>query len=468
MNLPIIQPGMRVTVMGLGTFGGGIGAARYCAENGAQVTVTDMKQPEELGGSLDALAGYGIDFVLGEHRSTDFSGADLVVVSPAVPRESRYVQEARNAGVPLTTEIGLFVARCPARVCGITGSNGKTTTVSMLESILSATEIPHHTGGNIGGSLLSSLPDISAGETVVLELSSFQLEWLDETGWSPSIAAVLNIMPNHLDRHGTIEAYARAKASIIRHQHSGDTAILVADDPGAYGLADDVKGRLVTVGIDTGGTDFAFDEGWTIERTDTGAYRLFDAGLVRVPGRHNLLNALTAAACAREIGVGPDSIAKGIGHFNGIAHRLEFVAETGGVTYYNDSKATTPEAAAAGVAAFDQPVIPIFGGYDKKVPFEGLARSVAGKIRWAALIGVTAPSLKTALEDSGVATETFPTLDEAVSACANHAHEGDVVLLSPGCASYDMFPNFETRGDAFRRIVLELAGKRGRGGDESD
>ena len=271
-----MQPGMRVTVMGLGTFGGGIGAARYCAEKGARVTVTDMKSKDALGTSLDALAGYNIDFVLGEHRIADFTGANLVVVSPAVPRESRYVQAAREAGVPLTTEIGLFVAHCPARVCGITGSNGKTTTVSMLESILAAANLPHHTGGNIGGSLLSSLPAISAGETVVLELSSFQLEWLDEAGWSPAIAAVLNIMPNHLDRHGTIDGYAYAKASILRHQREGDTAIMVMDDPGARRLADDVRGRLVTVGIDAAGTDIALDGSVVIERTKGEMRRLFE------------------------------------------------------------------------------------------------------------------------------------------------------------------------------------------------
>lgn len=447
---------MRVTVMGLGTFGGGIGAARYCAENGACVTVTDMKSKDALGTSLDALAGYNIDFVLGEHRIADFTGANLVVVSPAVPRESRYVQAAREAGVPLTTEIGLFVAHCPARVCGITGSNGKTTTVSMLESILAAANLPHHTGGNIGGSLLSSLPAISAGETVVLELSSFQLEWLDEAGWSPAIAAVLNIMPNHLDRHGTIDAYRDAKAAILDNQAPGDTAILVSDDGGSLSLADRVRGRTVLVGHDIGDDGVAVNGAWLTGRRNGVDERLFDTRDLNVPGAHNVLNAAVAAACARELGIGTEAIACGLAEFRGVPHRLEFVGEHNGIRFFNDSKSTTPDATAAAVNAFGCAVIPILGGYDKGVSFEKMAGAIAGPVWWAALIGTTAPALETALGKAGVRTGRFDTLEDAFAACLEYANPADIVLLSPGCASYDMFSNYEERGEVFRALVHRL------------
>jgi len=226
----------RVTVMGLGTFGGGVGAARFFAERGVEVTVTDLKDRGELSESISRLGGLGIRIVLGRHDTRDFTDTALVVVSPAVPRDSEYVEAARRNGVPLQTEIGLFVERCPAPLCGVTGSVGKTTTVSMLGSILEHSGRPHHVGGNIGGSLLPALPEISEDDVVVLELSSFQLEWLAEMSWSPHIAAVLNILPNHLDRHGTMENYLEAKAAILEHQDTRDYAVLVRDDPGSRSL----------------------------------------------------------------------------------------------------------------------------------------------------------------------------------------------------------------------------------------
>ncbi|MBT4483211.1 MAG: UDP-N-acetylmuramoyl-L-alanine--D-glutamate ligase, partial [Candidatus Latescibacteria bacterium] len=222
---------MDITVMGLGSFGGGIGAAKFLAMNGAHVTVTDIKSEHELSESVEKLQGLDIRFVLGRHEIKDFTDARMVVVNPAVPRDSEYIRAARNSGTWLRTEIGLFIERCPAQICGVTGSNGKTTTVSMLKSILDRSGKTHWIGGNIGGSLLSDLGSISPEDIVVLELSSFQLEWLNELAWSPHIAAVLNIMPNHLDRYGTLEKYTEAKATILDYQKTSDSVILVRDDP---------------------------------------------------------------------------------------------------------------------------------------------------------------------------------------------------------------------------------------------
>lgn len=445
--------GMKVTVQGLGSFGGGIGAAKFLAARGARVTVTDEKPAEKLAVSIRALDGLDIRFVLGGHDEADFTGADLVVASPAVPLESPYLAAARRAGVRLSTEIGLFVERCPAPVCGVTGSNGKTTTVSMIGSALAASGLPHEVGGNIGRSLLDSLPRITPDMRVVLELSSFQLEWLGEMGWSPHVAAVLNIMPNHLDRHGTFEAYAAAKAHILSHQYPDDIAVLVADDPASRSLETTVKGRLTWTGSALAGDGVTLSGGWIVRRKEGIEERVFDTARLLIPGRHNILNALVAAACALEMGVPPDAVADGFTTFRGVPHRLELVGEAGGVRFYNDSKATTPEAATVGISAFECGVLPILGGYDKGVTFEGMARAVAGHIRWAALIGVTAPKIRAALDGEGIASDTFASLADAFLACVAKACPGDAVLLSPGCASYDMFANYEERGEAFRELV---------------
>jgi UDP-N-acetylmuramoylalanine--D-glutamate ligase len=446
----------RVTVMGLGSFGGGVGAAKFLAERGARVTVTDLKESNDLAPSIEALQGYDIRYVLGHHDEADFTGADMVVASPAVPRESPLLKAAREAGVRLRTELGLFVERCPAPVCGVTGSNGKTTTVSLIGAALAESGMTYYLGGNIGKSLLDDLPRIIRADRVVLEISSFQIEWLDELGWSPRIAALLNIMPNHLDRHGTLVAYSDIKARLFDHQSGGDTAIIVTDDPGARRVLDRVRGKLVRVGFDPAANDVTLEECWIVRHFRKRTERVFDTSLLRLPGVHNIMNALAAAACALEMGVSSEDIAKGFAGFGGAPHRLEMVDTIGGVRYVNDSKATTPDAATAGITSFAEGVIPILGGYDKGMEFDAMARAIAGKVRWAALIGVTAPKIRDALAEHGVDSNIFDSLDEAFRAASDRAIPGDVVLLSPGCASYDMFSNYEERGLAFRALVLAL------------
>ncbi len=443
--------------MGLGSFGGGIGAAQYLASHGACVTVTDMKTGAALEKSVQALDGLDIRFVLGRHDKEDFTGADLVVVSPAVSRDSEYIAAARSAGAAVTTEIGLFIERCPAKICGITGSNGKTTTVSMIQSILEQSGKRFLIGGNIGGSLLFDLPAIEHDDYVVLELSSFQLEWLDEMSWSPHIAVLLNIMPNHLDRHGTLDEYRRIKATILDHQSPEDTAILVCDDIESACMQDRVKGCLEWAGIQCAGDGITIQDGWIVERRGDTVKRFIESSRLLVPGRHNLLNALAATACARAMGVDASSIAQGLESFRGVPHRLEYVGEHRGILFYNDSKATTPEAAAAAIASFDRRVIPILGGYDKGVSFKEMARQSAGRIHWAALIGVTAPLISREFDNAGIDSTIYSSLGEAFDACAAKASPGDVVVLTPGCASYDMFNNFEERGDAFMNLVKKVA-----------
>jgi UDP-N-acetylmuramoylalanine--D-glutamate ligase len=445
--------GKRVTVMGLGKFGGGVGAARFLAEQGALVTVTDSKPVESLTVSLDGLKGIDVIRHLGGHDIVDFTQADLVVASPAVPRESPFLEAARNAGVELMTEIGLFVRHCPAHICGITGSNGKTTTVSMTGAILDAAHIRHWVGGNIGGSLLASLAEMTPDDSVVLELSSFQLEWLDEMGWSPEIAAILNISPNHLDRHGTFERYRDAKGVIFDHQKQTDTAILVADPPGSAVYRDRVRGNLLWAGTSLNGDGVTLDDGWISVRKEGKTTRIIEAGKLQTPGAHNVLNALAATACALSLGADISAIARGLASFRGVQHRIQFVGKRDGVRFYNDSKATTPESTVVAVRAFSGCVIPILGGYDKGVTFDKMAEEIAGKVPWAALIGVTAGKIRSSLDKAGIDSTTYPTLEEAFAACVAKARAGDTVLLSPGCASYDMFSDYEQRGERFTGLV---------------
>lgn len=442
--------------MGLGSFGGGAGAAQFLAEHGAHVTVTDLKTETDLRTSVDALDGLGIRFVLGVHNMDDFTGADIVVVSPAVPRESEYITAARDSGAELTTEIGLFVSLCPANICGITGSNGKTTTVSMIQSILEHSGVRFSVGGNIGGSLLNKLDNIIPDDRVVLELSSFQLEWLDEMSWSPHIAAVLNIIPNHLDRHGSFGNYRDAKAAILRHQFAEDSAILIADDHGSVSMRDNVQGKLVWAGTELESDGISLENGWITQHTGDHVIRICDSSHLLVPGNHNYLNACAAAACAIELGVDIADVGDGLVAFKGLPHRLEYIGEKSGILFYNDSKATTPEAAAAAVASFDQTVIPILGGYDKGVSFSEMAGTIAGRVQWAALIGDTAGTISLELQSNGIRSDIFGTLEEAFNACIGRAVEGDVVVLTPGCASYDMFGNFEERGDVFKKLVKRM------------
>ncbi len=457
-NMNLSYKDQRITIMGLGQFGGGVGAAKFFARRGAKVTVTDLKDSDYLADSIAKLDGLPIRFVLGCHEMRDFTDVDMVVVNPAVPRDSEFVAAARHSRTPLTTEIGLFVQHCPAPICGVTGSNGKTTTVSMIASIMKHTDRTVWVGGNIGGSLLDSVDSIKWKDIVVIELSSFQLEWLRELKWSPAVAAVLNLTPNHLDRYSSFEKYRNAKKAIFEFQKTMDNSVLVYDDPEVRAFSRQIRSHVTWVGItyDRGGIALD-DDGWIIKKSRFFPDRLFDSSLLNVPGEHNILNAMAAIACSLCMGAGPLEIRRGLSEFRGVPHRIEFVREHNGIRFYNDSKATTPESTIAAVKSFQGTVLPILGGYDKGVSFDTMAAELSGSIEWAALIGTTAPTIAKVLEANGISTTTFDSLEMAVDGCIKRAKPGDVVLLSPGCASYDMFPNYEVRGDTFKAYVSSLA-----------
>jgi UDP-N-acetylmuramoylalanine--D-glutamate ligase len=442
--LPLIRTvpelrGRRVTVMGLGLFGGGLGVARYLCRAGARVVVTDQKSEHDLREAVAELKGLPVELRLGGHREEDFRQADLVVVNPAVPHTSPWVAMARA----LETEMNLFLKLCRAETTvGITGSNGKTTTTTLAGELLKAGPRRTWVGGNIGVSLLERLDEIRPEDVVVLELSSFQLENLGALARSPRVAAVLNLSPNHLDRHGTFEAYAEAKRQIVAHQSAADTKVLNANDAVVRGFASPSKTLLF--------------------RKETLVEEGIDVSRRKIPGDFNLENMAAAALVARAA-AGPwpgwkDACERVFNAFPGVEHRLEFVAEKAGIKYYNDSKATDPEATVAALATLPGPFVLILGGFDKKTPFDLLAREIAARpVRAVALMGQTAPAIEAALR----AQPRVPEIVRAASmaeAVAVPARPGETVLLSPACASWDMYRNFTERGRAFKDLVNALPG----------
>jgi UDP-N-acetylmuramoylalanine--D-glutamate ligase len=441
--------GCNVLVMGLGSFGGGIGAVRFLTNQGARITVTDLADERKLAGSIAQLRDLPITWRLGGHCEEDFTNADWVVVNPAVPEGSPWLKLIRDRNIPLTTEMNLFFQRCPAPIVGITGSNGKSTTSSMIAAILRAGQ--HGTaavqydnvwfGGNIGGeSLLEKIDRISPNDLVVLELSSFQLYWLALIKKSPHIAVITNLNPNHLDWHGTMQAYEKAKQNIIRFQQPNDFTVLNRQDPTLKNWADQASGQV----------------------------RWFPAGDVdaiklTVPGRYNRLNAAAALTVADILGVAPNPARVVLKAYKALPHRLELVGEVDGVRYYNDSKSTTPDSALAALEAFSEKKVMILGGYDKKVSFSALLERMAREVDAVILIG----QIKNMLAEQLGEIKRQNKLDhpvcvkaddfsQAVAAARREARPGSVVLLSPGCASYDMFRNYEDRGEQFRRLVLAM------------
>ncbi len=499
--------GARATVMGLGRFGGGLGVTRWLAEQGAEVLLTDLDPEDKLGAPLSDLRPLidsgRVRLRLGGHNVSDFtSGVDLVVANPAVPRpwDNRFLRAASAAGVPVTTEIRLLVERLPSRerTIGVTGSAGKSTTTSMiahlLKAVTSAGERSHgskeprseergesaplisgprssergsvgqtvHLGGNIGGSLLPELARIRADDWVVLELSSAMLHWLGAgsgfpgaPGWSPRIGVVTNVTPNHIDWHASFDHYRASKANIGAFQRPGDTLAL-----GDATAIDAVEPRAGVRAIHA--------------LADPSA-ALAAIPALAIPGRHNRLNAAVALAAAQSAlayeparteprrgrdaahaDAAPD-LAAALASFHGLPHRLELVHERAGVRYFNDSKSTTPEATLLGVGAFDDAsrVHLIAGGYDKGSDLTPIAR-LAPRLGALYCVGATGPTIaRAALAEGAGAGKVVEagTLERAMAEIASRARAGDVVVLSPGCASWDQFTNFEERGERFAALA---------------
>lgn len=459
--------GKRILILGLARQGEAL--ARFAATAGAEVVVSDLRPAETLRQPLQNLKGLDITYVLGKHPITLLDGTDMVAVSGGVPLRAPIVVAARERGIRITNDSLEFVMRSPAPVVGITGSAGKTTTTSLTGAIGLESGRKTWVGGNIGRPLLGDLPHMQATDLVVQELSSFQLEvWSKEFGnrniEGPFVAGVLNVTPNHLDRHKTMQAYAEAKANLLRQQSDDSVAVLCADDEGAMSLAYHVRGRLRTYSAQGAVDDGAFVHAGQVRlRGDGRDIEVCQLGEISLRGEHNLLNVLAAVTLADCAGIDVQSMRRAIRTFEGVPHRLEVVARLGGVTYVNDSIATAPERSLAGIAAFEEPLVLLAGGRDKEMDWNRWAQRVARRARHVVLFGDLASQLYEMLmqqEGRLAAVTRQDSFAQAVACAADVARPGDVVLLSPGGTSYDAFADFEERGGRFRELVQALARER--------
>ena len=452
----------KVTVMGLGLFGGGVGAAKFLVSQGADVMVTDLKSAEELSASLKLLNGLPVKFRLGKHSEEDFADADMLVVNPAVPDDSSFLQIACDNNVHIDSELNIFFRFVPAPVIGITGSNGKSTTTSLLGEMLKEAGIKTWVGGNIGVSLLEHLDEIRSDDVVVLEISSFQLELLSGIEMSPHISIVTNIAPNHLDRHKTMENYIDSKKTIIHYQTEDDYTILNYDDPALREWEGECKSHILWFSATKELEHGAFLKDNEIIINHNSKRNVIPCPTqTNIKGIHNRQNIMAASYAAIAMHADAGSIKNAIAGFTGLEHRLEYVNTINEVQYYNDSKATTPEAAIAGIKAFDSPTILIAGGYNKKVSLSQFARECTKNTKYVILVGETANNIQELIQsvkDEKAEPEVYvaTSLDESVRKAYEIAEDGDVVLLSPACASYGMFTNYEERGKKFKELVYRL------------
>jgi UDP-N-acetylmuramoylalanine--D-glutamate ligase len=449
---PVELKSKRVLVVGLARTG--VATALFCAARGAVVTATDSRSEADIGEEIRAkLRAAGVNLELGGHQEQTFLQQDLIVPSPGVPADAPPLQVARAKGVPIWSEIELAYRFRQGKWIGITGSNGKTTTTSLVEHILRTASFPTILAGNIGTPLISCVDRMTHDTVTVVELSSFQLELIQE--FRTDISVFLNLTPDHLDRHHSMEFYTRAKARIFENQREEDFAILNADDPNATPLAPTrphvywfSRKQRAAQGAFLRGDDIVF-------RTDGKEEVVLKREEVPLPGTHNLENVLAAIAAARIAGASAKAIAEGVRSFAGVEHRLEFVREINGVRYYNDSKATNVDATLKALDSFPGRVLVILGGKDKGSDYTVLQTPLRERAILALLIGAAADKIESQIFGS-VAIERAGTLDHAVEIAAQAARAGDVVLLAPACASFDQFENYEHRGRVFKALVHEL------------
>jgi UDP-N-acetylmuramoylalanine--D-glutamate ligase len=470
--------GLKVLLVGLAREGQA--AAKFLAAQGAIVSITDAKPQQQLTDQLAELGGLGITFHLGGHPDDllESGQLDLLVVSPGVPINIPFLQRARALNLPLTTETRLFCQYCPSPVIAISGSSGKTTTTTLVGLMLTESGYTSHVGGNIGRPLIGELGNIAPQDRAVTELSSFQLEYFHASpitagrakpvirpllaGWSPMVGALLNITPNHLDRHDTMDAYIRAKRSMVQAMGPEQVAVL--------GL-DNAETRAIGHGLKADVRWFSLRE--TVKRGAcliNGQIALVDhdqvtpicpVEAIMLRGEHNVYNVLAACAIAKAAGASPAAMAAVAATFTGVPHRLELVATQAGVAYYNDSIATSPERLIAALKAFDQPLILLAGGKDKQLPWDEAARLIRQRAKHVILFGHAAALIEGAIEQVNTAGAATPVhrheaLEGAVAQARRLARPGDVVILSPGCASFDAYPDFVARGDHFRSLILDF------------
>ena len=480
--------GRRVLIIGAARQG--IAAAAYLVRHGAHVVLTDLRSAQDLRAEIKSLedtpgTADQVRFEFGGHPVSLISGVDLVCVSGGVPLTIPLIEEARARLIPLTNDSQLFLENAPCRVVGITGSSGKSTTTMLVGEIARfAMELDGSpnwkqgpevwVGGNIGTPLISILDQIKQDDLAVMELSSFQLELMTR---SPQIAVILNITPNHLDRHGSMENYTRIKGKILKYQEESGAAVLGRDDPTAWKMAQNVHSNLWSFGLHKQdplqrGTYLAAEGIFLRTGADSQDLHIVNLGEIKLRGEHNLLNTLAACAIAAAAGLPVKAMREGIRSFEGIPHRLEFIRNWGGADWYNDSIATAPERTMAAIRSFDEPIILLAGGRNKDLPWDDFAKLANARVKHLIVFGEAAEVIIHAINDcqqipaQEIATgnKSFHQLpitkldrmEDAVLSAAEIVQPGDVVLLSPGGTSFDQFRDFEERGECFAQLVKDL------------
>ena len=448
--------GKKVLVVGLGK--SGLAAALFLRHRGAQVTVSDVRSAEALAKDIPALLEEGIMVEAGGHGLLTFRRQDLIVVSPGVPLDTPELVQAKGFGRPVIGELELAGRFLKGKVIAITGSNGKTTTTTLLGEILKEAGLPTLVGGNIGVPVVSLVDESTDDTWSVLEVSSFQLESTEQ--FHPSIAVILNITPDHLDRHGSFENYIQAKERIFAVQDANDCLVLNADNTAAAQAASRAASRVFWFSVEHPVPQGAWlEQGYVVYRSQENAAiePIMPLGGIPLKGTHNVENVLAAVAAARQAGAPAQAIRRAIENFRAVEHRLEYVATINGVEYYNDSKATNVDATAKAVAAFSSGIHLILGGKDKGSDYTTLSQLLRERVRAVYTIGSAAAKIESHLR--GVITlQSCETLENAVSAAASAARPGDVVLLAPACSSFDQFDSYEHRGRIFKELVSERAG----------
>ena len=453
--------GKRVLILGAARQG--LALARWLSIHGARVTLSDMRSAEDLRVARQSLAEYPIEWALGGHPLELLDSTDVLCPSGGVPLTLPIIAEAVKRGIPLSNDSQIFMEMVPCRTIGITGSAGKTTTTTLVGNMAkNSYGDKAYIGGNIGDPLINYVDDMRFDDIAILELSSFQLEQMTI---SPKIAAILNITPNHLDRHGTMEAYTAAKARILEFQSDKDMAVLGRDDKGAWSLRDQVKGKLFTFSLHEldEGLNGAYYQDGLLNLRDGNAYLpLLLREKIFVRGDQNVANVLAAFTIGHAAGFPLDRMLEAVEEFRGVPHRLELVREWNGVRWYNDSTATAPERSMAAIRAFDEPIVLMLGGRDKDLPWEDLMQLVNERVDHVVLFGEAADKIQKTIERLGLRQSRFTVtradgLHDAILKAAEVAESGDVVLLSPGGTSFDEFKDFAERGERFREWVQELS-----------
>jgi len=457
--------GKRVVIIGAARQG--LALARYLSRHGAQVVLNDRRDPSQMQDEINAMAPTGIEWSLGGHPISLFDvPTDLLCISGGVPLSNPLVVEAEKRGIPLSNDTQIFMEAAPCKTVGITGSAGKTTTTTLIGRMAQSGTAGKYgrvwIGGNIGDPLINYLDEIQPSDLAILEISSFQL---DQMTISPNIGAILNITPNHLDRHGTMEAYAAAKARLIGFQTSADVAVLGRDDPGAWALAENLPGRLLSFGFSPlpDGQDGVYVENERYYLRDGGNVMPLNIEFdIELRGQHNVLNVLAACTIAHAAGFTVKDMKAGITDFRGVPHRLEYVRSWHGAQFYNDSIATAPERTIADVKSFGGPMVLMLGGRDKNLPWDELGALVRKRVEHVIIFGEAAEKINAAIGERIPGSKPFSivrcaNLKEAVAAASRFAQPGYVVLFAPGGTSFDEFHDFEERGENFKKWVQELS-----------